>query len=203
MFFKEDQYSASTTIYVYIERESNSASGNYYDSIISERMAKTYGVILKSTRFLSKVVDYVDPEGKYGLTTKAIASAISVKQIEGTELFKVYFTSSNKELTYKILGKIANLAETELKEIISASGSDVEIIDRPEMPTSPDSKQITKKALIGFLCGFGLSVAVLVVINRFDVVIHDKKKIMDNFDLPILGVIPRQGVTANKNGGQG
>lgn len=33
--------------------------------------------------------------------------------------------------------------------------------------------------------------AVIFVANMLDVTIRDKKKIEDNFDIPVLGVIPR------------
>ena len=166
-------------------------------------MVRTYSVVLKSRTFLSKVVSDVDPNGEYGLTSEQLASSISIKQIEGTEVFNVLFTSNDKVITYEVLCSIAELAETELKKIVSSTGSDVEIIDEPVMPNSSDSKQIAKNASISFLIGVMLSVAVLFVINRFDVVIHDKKKITDNFDLPILGVIPRQDVVIKKSGGNG
>ena len=36
--------------------------------------------------------------------------------------------------------------------------------------------------------------AVVYVSAMFDVVIHDRKKLEDNFDIPVLGVIPRYDV---------
>ena len=39
--------------------------------------------------------------------------------------------------------------------------------------------------------GAVLSMALIFVMDMFDVIIHDKKKIEDTFDVPILGVIPR------------
>ena len=203
MFLCEDEYTASTTIYVYKARENNSASGTYYDSLISEKMVKTYSVVLKSRTFLSKVVSNVDSEGKYGLTPGQLASSISIRQIEGTEVFNVYFTSHDKVITYEVLCSIAELSQTELKKIVSSTGSDVEIIDYPIMPKGPDSKHIAKNAIISFFIGVIISMTLIFVINRFDVVIHDKKKITDNFDLPILGVIPHQSVGTKKNGGDG
>ena len=202
-FHQKDQYTAYTTIYVYMERENNSASGTYYDVIVSEKMVKTYSIILKSRAFLSKVVEFADPEGKYGLTPNAIAAAITIKQVEGTEVFGVYCTSSNSEISYNIISGIAELAPTELKEIISSTKSDVKIIDPPVMPIRPDGKQTARNSMIGFLIGLVLSMAVLFIVNRFDIIIHDKKKIEDHFDLPVLGLIPRHVVVAKKNGGDG
>ena len=205
VFYQEDQYTTSTTIYVYTDREnnSNSASGNYYDAIVSEKMVKTYSVVLKSRTFLNQVAKNVNKNGEYNLTASAIASAISIKQIEGTEVFKVYCTFNDSKIAHAVLTEITDLAKTELKNIVSSAKSDVKIIDIPERPTQPDSKQTARKSMIGFLVGLVLSMAVLFIIHRFDIIIHDKKKIEDNFDLPVLGVIPRQAVALKKNGGDG
>ena len=203
LFLKDDEFTASATIYVYKERPTDTAANTYYDSITSEKMVKTYSVVLKSRKFLSQVIASVDPDGQYGLTTKGLISAIEIKQVDETEVFDVYFTSEDKELTHKVLSEIALLARTELKDIVSSTASDVKIIDEPEMPSSPDSKHTVRNAAIGFIAGVLLSMAVIFIINQFDVVIHDKQKIEENFDLPVLGVIPRQNVTAKRNGGDG
>ena len=44
---------------------------------------------------------------------------------------------------------------------------------------------------IGVVIGAVITMTFVFVMNMFDVVIHDKKKIEDTFDIPILGVIPR------------
>ena len=41
------------------------------------------------------------------------------------------------------------------------------------------------------IVGAVMAMAFVFILNIFDIVIHDKKKIQDTFDIPILGVIPR------------
>ena len=202
-FMKKDVYTASATIYVYKERANETASTAYYDSITSQKMVKTYSIVLESRTFLTKVIQSVDPNGEYGLTTAKLASALSVKQIDETEVFNVYFSSLDKDLTYVVMSKVTELAKTELKQIVNEQASDVKIIDEPEIPTSPDDKQLFMKSFLGFLVGAVIAIVVILLVDRFDIVIRDKEKIEDNFDIPVLGVIPRQDFSDNSKYGGG
>lgn len=58
-------------------------------------------------------------------------------------------------------------------------------------PQGANSRKVLLNTLIGLVVGAVLSMVAIFVVNMFDVIIHDKKKIEDNFDIPILGVIPR------------
>lgn len=199
-FLQEDKYTASARIYVYMERANESASNSYYDSMTSQKMVKTYGIVIKSGKFLNKVVDAIEDAEEYDLTVEKIASALQIKQIDETEVFEVFYTSSDRELTNKILSEITIVAETELKTIVKSEAAKVNIIDETEAK-NPDSKHVARNALIAFLAGVVACMVVIFVLNQFDVVIHNKKKIEDNFDLPVLGVIPRQNVASKKSGG--
>ena len=197
-FLQDDKYTSSATIYVYKERSSDTAANSYYDSITSQKMVKTYSIVLKSDNFLSEVISNIEDAEVYGLTTKSIKDALDIKQIDETEVFNVYFTSGDKELTYKVLSEITVLAQTELKNIVSSTASDVKIIDSPVQPKAPDSKNVVRNSLIGFLAGILVCMIVIFICNQFDVIIHNKKKIEENFDIPILGVIPRQNVSLKR-----
>jgi len=202
-FLKDDTFTSSATIYVYKERNensSNAASSSYYDSITSQKMVKTYSIVLKSRSFLTKVIELLDDSGNYNLTPESLASAIEIKQIDETEVFNVFFTSKDKELTYKVLSGITELAKTAIKEYVSSTASDVKIIDEPVLPESADSKNVFRNSAIGFVIGFVLCMIAIFLFNQLDVVIRNKRKIEENFDIPVLGVIPRQNVFVKKSG---
>ena len=61
------------------------------------------------------------------------------------------------------------------------------------------SKNIFTNALIGVLIGAVVSMLGIFVYSIFDVVIRDKKKLEDNFDFPVLGVIPRYDVPVEQD----
>ena len=199
-FLKDDTYTCSSTIFVYKERNNDSAANTYYDSMISQQMVKTYAIILESDTFLNKVIENIEDGEQYALTPEKIRSGLEIKQIDDTVVFIMQYTSGDGQLTYKIMAELAVLAETELKNFVSSTASDIKIVDYPVEPTSPDSKNVVRNALIAFIVGVVLSMIVIFAFNQFDVIIHDKKKIEDNFDIPILGVIPRQNVSSKKGG---
>lgn len=199
-FLQDDTYTASATIYVYKERSNESASTTYYDSITSQKMVKTYSIVLKSRSFLNKVINNIEDSEDYGLTAKSISSSLQIKQVDDTEIFDVFFTSKDKELTYKVLSEITVLSQTELQNTIP-NASDVRIIDEPQEPTAPDSKHVTRNTLIAFAAGILVTMIVIFLFNQFDIVIHNKKKIEDNFNIPVLGVIPKQNVSSRRSEG--
>lgn len=199
-FLQKDTYTASTRIYVYMDRDNANASSAYYDSITSQKMVKTYGIVLKSGKVLDKVIDTLDDSEKYNLTAKNIASALVIKQIDETEVFDVFYTSYDRELTNKIIDGINIIAQTELKSIVKSEAAKVNIIDEMHAET-PDSKYVVRNALIAFAVGIVISMIFIFVFNQFDIVIRNKKKIEDNFGIPVLGVIPKQSVSSRRSEG--
>ena len=67
----------------------------------------------------------------------------------------------------------------------------IDLKDDPALPTSPDSKNVVRNAVIGFAGGFLLAALAVFVISKLDVVVRSREKLEDNFDMPVLGVIPR------------
>jgi capsular polysaccharide biosynthesis protein len=51
--------------------------------------------------------------------------------------------------------------------------------------------------LVGVLAGMVVTMIVIFVLSIFDVIIHDRKKLEENFDIPVLGVIPRFEIEIN------
>ena len=68
---------------------------------------------------------------------------------------------------------------------------------------APNNKHEARNAVLSFLIAAVVSVVAIWVYSFFDVVIRDKKKLIDNVDVPILGVIPRHDLPATTKGGNG
>ena len=77
----------------------------------------------------------------------------------------------------------------------------MQITDSPKqiaIAVNKDNKNVLRNAVIGFAAGLFLSMILVFVANRFDVVVRNRDKIEENFELPILGVIPRLEIENNK-----
>ena len=84
-----------------------------------------------------------------------------------------------------------------IKDFLAKNLQNISItkIESPVLPTSTNDKGIFSSAITGFLVGAVASMVVVYIVAMFDVVVHDRKKLEDYFDIPVLGVIPRQNVT--------
>ena len=64
------------------------------------------------------------------------------------------------------------------------------VSDYPDENPHVNGKPITKKAVIGFAIGAVISAAAVWVFSALDVVVRNKKKIEDYFEIPVIAVIP-------------
>ena len=64
-------------------------------------------------------------------------------------------------------------------------------IDSARLANEANSKNVFRNSAVGLLAGALLAMVVIFVYDRFDIVIRTREKIENNFDVPILGVIPR------------
>ena len=110
---------------------------------------------------------------------------------EGNGVFKISVTTDNPQLSFALAEGIENMAPAAIKTNVQSVLS-ITIFESPKLPANPNSNHIIRNVAIAFLVGAFLTSVVVWLINIFDVVIRDKKKLEDNFDIPVLGVIPIQ-----------
>ncbi len=192
---KPKTYTSTTSIIVYNEASENDTSNS--DITAAQNMVATYSYIIKSDFFLETIItgsdDYateINPlPGEYGLTAQALRGAITTEQEGETEIFKVRVTMRDKEMAYAVANSIYEYCTILLPEKTPYTIT-VKTIDAPKLAESANSKNTLTSGVIGALVGVVASLIVIWLISVFDIVIHDKNKLEDNFDLPILGVIP-------------
>jgi capsular polysaccharide biosynthesis protein len=187
-FFIEPQYTATVKLYAYNSSDNrlgsdNSITSGDYDA--SASLVGTYLEVVKSNTFLEKVAEKFDNK----ISATQIKSMISCAQIDETLAFQISVKSTNAEMAAEIANAIADTCPDEIVRIIKVGG--VSIIDRATVPTSPTSPNVKKNVLIGFVAAFALSFAFFFIRELFDTSIKDEKDLEREFDIPILGSIPR------------
>ena len=192
-FLVKDTYSSTVTLYSYI----NPGETNLNDINAAQQQVKTYEQLFKSKAFIKIVIDKLGPEDKDKYTGLSVKPTFSVKQKGSTELFDVSVTSIDRDMAYAMTVAVMSTCEENITEFIPNS-SNVTVVDYPERPGSPNSKNVLRNAVIGFIGGALISMIAIFIFNLLDVTIRDRKKIEDNFDLPILGVIPRHDLNTYK-----
>lgn len=187
-FFIEPKYTATIKMHVYSNSDNRIASNSTITSSefeASQRLVNTYLVVVGSDTFTQKVADKMDNV----VTADEIRSMMSCSQIEDTVAFRVSVTSTNPQLAMEIANEIANTCPEEIVRILKVGG--VEVIDYATEPKSPSSPNLKKNVLIGLLASFAVSFVFFFIKELFDTSITDEKDLEREFDIPILGTIPR------------
>lgn len=186
-FFVEPKYTAMITLCAYNDNNRIGTDGSITSSEIdaSQNLVNTYLEIIKSNTFLEKVADNLD----YEITPGTIKSMISCGQVEDTFIFKVQVTSTDATQAKEIANTIAQICPDEIVRIVNAGS--VQIVDLASQPVKPSSPNLKKIIGIALLGGFAVSFALFFLKELFDTSINDEKDLEREFDIPVLGTIPR------------
>lgn len=186
---KDDTYTSSITMYVY--KSDNSATTS--DIAVAKEMVNIYRLIIQTDEVLNMIIAELPDEYRtQNISTSYLRSMLNVSGQSSTGAFMISVTSSDPILSYHIAESAENVIPSEIVSRIP-NALQLTIIDSPRTGAKND-KNVLRNTFVGFIGGFVAAAVVVWGISIFDVVIRDKKKIEDNFDLPILGVIPRHEV---------
>lgn len=192
MFIKKDTYTSSSTLYVY--RTDQSATTG--DITAAHEMLEIYEIVLKSDDVLGMVISKLPAEyASMNLTIAYLRNSISfTNKVNGA--FAISFTTDNQALSFALAQSMESIAPSVIITRIP-NALNISIIQSAKLANA-NSKNTVRNALIGFLGGAVLAAVVIWVVSVLDVKIHDKNKIEDNFDFPVLGVIPDQQITQKR-----
>ena len=197
---KEDTYTSSSVVYVYNER-TNSTTTSTNDLQAAEQMVSVYNIAIKSDKFLKLVIGN-GSLAKYQLSPAAIKNMIKISQVNETAVFQISVTSTNPEIAYAVAVAVTSGIETYIqgesglvKNALLSS-----VLEDPSIPIAPNNKGTVSKALVAFVVAFIVTAVIVWAYSFFDVVIRSTKKIEDNLDIPVLGVIPRHEISIAEEG---
>ena len=210
-FLKDDTYTASSKFYVNSTTDVTEEKTTGDNVVVARYMLENYKIILKSESFLNYVVEKLKTEEDYKpyryLTVDQISRMMTISHYEDTEVFTISVTSSDPKLSCIIMKLVHDVATgSQMSEVVKSAA--IFEISALEVPTDPEasatipknSKNELRNAVLAFMVVAALAVVSIWVYSFFDVIIRDKKKLMDNVDIPILGVIPRHDLTVTTKG---
>ena len=185
MFFVTPQYITGASFYVNNSQQStDSQKISSSDLATSQRLVLTYVNIIKSDTVLEKVI----AEAGLEMTPSQIRSIMTAESIDDTEMFRVQITHAKPWLAAKIANAIADVAPTEISNILV--GSTTKVVDRAKIPSSPSTPNRAQNAILGALVGAMLAVVYVVVRTLMDVRIKCEEDLTAICGVPVLGVIP-------------
>lgn len=201
VFFKKDTYTASAEVYVYKSGNmtSNTTTG---DIAAAEEMVNIYERAIGGDEFLEHVcIKLAEKNPEYSIyTPEMIKRTISISKVDDTPNFIIKVTTGSRTLSADLAYVIVQdgIASHKLEEIIKNNHSS-SIITNPKDADNiqPNSKNVVRNMIIAFFVGIILAAICVWIFASFDVIIRNAKKIEDNIDVPVLGVIPRHDVVSS------
>ena len=192
MLLKPDMYTSRGK---YMVSKVNYSNENAQTGLTTSEIAAMQGMIanaqeiINTTDFAKRVQSEL-PSKYATLSTSSIMSMMKVS-LSSKETTCYYFsvTSRDPMLSQAVADVAGNLLVDVYKDTKYAI--EIKLIETAEVPTSPNSKGAVKNSAIGFAVGLVVSLLAVFISSNFDVIIRSREKIEENFDIPILGVIPR------------
>ena len=185
-------YRSSILLYV-----NNSATTDENDNIsssdlaTSQRLVKTYIIILRCDPVMEKVADNLERSTGKKLSGGAINGMISAGAEDSTEVFRVSVSSIVPVLAALVANAVAAVAPKEIESVIL--GSSAKVVQHARVAGAPYSPNKTRQAALVAIIGAVLAVAFVLVREFMDVRIKSEEDLAEICDAPILGYIPELG----------
>lgn len=185
-FIAKPVYQAETTLIVKTEKTEGTNSLSNDQVMVSQKLALTYGEIIKSRKVLDEVIKNLDLKESNG----SLASKISVSTVTDTQIIKVSVQDTNKSNAAKIANEIPKVFTKEAIRVADANG--VEVIDKAQTPVNPVSPNKKMNILIAGVLGVMIGLFIIFIIEFLNTKIKTPQDIEKELGLPLLGVIPEE-----------
>lgn len=141
---------------------------NEFDELVSKDLAETTGL---------------------NLSPKEIASCLSFSSvIEETSSFFVVITTTDPTLTYSIALSVAEMAPRQIANYENIGT--LTVLSNPVMPTAPSGPNAVRNTFVGFVFGFILAAAIIILRELTDNRIRSAEELTEIFGLPLFGIVP-------------
>lgn len=183
-FILKPVYEASTTLMVNKAKNQENSVINYEDVMLNQKLAITYGEIVKSRAVLERVIFDLNLDVNY----EALKKQIIVLPVKDTEIMNITVQDKNPKLAKKIANKIPQVFTQEVFRITKADS--VQVIDMARIPKDPIKPKKLLNIVIAAFLGMMLSVFVIFLMEYLDNTIKTPDDVEKYLGLPVIGVIP-------------
>ncbi|WP_148549877.1 YveK family protein [Paraclostridium bifermentans] len=148
-------YEANTTLLVDINKKTGSEMITSEQLSVSEKLAVTYGEIIKSKSVLNEVEDSLHL--KYGY--EELSDKVNVSSINKTQIISVSVQDTNPKRATDIANAIPTAFQQEVKRITQAN--DVKVIDKAVVPNKPIKPN--KATIIAISAILGIMISLFII----------------------------------------
>ncbi len=182
MFFIEERYTASVSLYV-----ENSDTNDEYavgsNLSAAKMLTNSYVIILRNSSTLREAAGQLSSS----VTLSQMASSLSIKASEDAAIITISATTNDAILSQSICEAMSKTAPSAILKVVNSGAVKPLGKTPPAVKTGPDLVQNT---LLGALAGFVLSAIAVLITYLSDTTIKGKPDLKRSTDLPVLGEIP-------------
>ena len=185
-FMLSPVYEAKSTLIVNTEKneETQMITGDQFS--VSQKLAVTYGEIIKSRAVLESVISNLKLDSEY----EDLVEKITVSPVKDTQIISISVQDTNPKKARDIANEIPKVFEKEVKRITKAN--DIQVIDKAILPENPIKPNKIMNVAIAAVLGMMIGLFVVFVLEYLDNKIKTPQDVEKHLDLPILGVIPNE-----------
>ncbi|HZJ76119.1 MAG TPA: Wzz/FepE/Etk N-terminal domain-containing protein [Oscillospiraceae bacterium] len=184
-FILEPVYKASTTIMVAKPASyTDSAQLQIQDLNLNERLARTYGVIVKSRGVSEEVISQL----KLNITPNELSKKTSVDLVKDTEFITISVTDTSPKQAAVIANKMAEVFKVRVTDMMKVNN--VQILDDAVVPKSPIKPRPTLNMAISGVLGMMVSIFAVFLLEYLDNTIKTPEDIEKYLGLNVIGIIP-------------
>ena len=185
-FVLEPVYEANTSLIVNKETDNEITQMSTSDDLNSvQKLALTYGEIIKSRTVITSTIEKLNLD----MTYEQVASAVSVTNVDSTQIIKISVQNTDPLIAAKICNTIPQIFSKEVQRLVKASG--VEVIDQAIIPKNPIKPNKVMNIAIAMVLGVMGSVFVIFLLEALNTKIKEPKDIEEKLGIPVFGVIPK------------
>ena len=185
-FVLQPVYETKTTLIVDTNQneETQTVTGDQFS--VSQKLAVTYGEIIKSRTVLEPVIKNL----KLDETYEELAQKITVSPVKDTQIISISVQDTNPKKARDIANQIPKVFTKEVKRITNANG--VEVIDKAITPINPIKPNKVMNVAIAAILGMMIGLFIVFLLEYMDNKIKTPQDIEKHLGLPVLGVIPNE-----------
>lgn len=179
-------YEAQTTLIVKTEKVDETQIVSSDQVNVSQKLAVTYGEIIKSRAVLEQVIKNLSLKESYN----DLLSKISISTVNDTQIIEIVVEDEDELKAMSIANEIPKVFTTEVIRIADANG--VEVIDKAKLPENPIKPNKRSNVMMAGILGIMVGVSIILIREFFDNKIKTADDAAKELGLPVLGVVPKE-----------
>ena len=185
-FMLSPVYEAKSTLIVNTEKseETQMITGDQFT--VTQKLAVTYGEIIKSRTVLEDVIGNLKLDSKY----EQLAGQITVSPVKDTQIISISVQDTNPKKARDIANEIPKVFEKEVKRITKAN--DIQVIDKAILPQGAIKPNKMMNVAIAAVLGMMIGLFVVFLLEYLDNKIKTPQDIEKHLGLSVIGVIPNE-----------